>query len=246
MTLRRLHLPLPETLTGVVPLAGPALHYIRRVLRLEAGDALEVFDGRGRAVEGCLEQGEGQAMGVRLGQSRNAPVSQAITVVQALPKGDKLEWVLQKGTELGAIAFSVVDTERTVVRLSPERAAARVRRWQQVAAEAARQCGRSDVPHIEGPAPLAQALSQLDPATAVFVLVAEPDAPRLAAAWARLSGRVPLALVVGPEGGLSPDEVGRLKAAGASAVGLGPWTLRTETAALAALAVLRHCAGELG
>jgi 16S rRNA (uracil1498-N3)-methyltransferase len=220
-------------------------HYLLRVLRMSAGDPLEVFDGRGRAFEARIDRVDGPAAWLRLGAPRVAAMGRSITLVQALPKGDKLEWVLQKGTELGAAHFVPVTTERTTVKLSADRGAARVRRWTRIVEEAARQCGRSDVPAVEPPAPLVEAVSRLAPG-ALFILDEEERSVPLSSELARLTPGVPLALVIGPEGGLTRSEVARLTEAGARPVTLGRLVLRTETAALAALAVIRHREGALG
>lgn len=237
----------PGAAEGDVTVDGPRFHYLSRVLRLAAGDALEVFDGQGHAFDAkLLTVGETSAR-LALGPSRVAPTARAITVVQGLPKGDKLELVLQKGTELGVAAFAPAACARSVVKLDAKAAASRVTRWQKIVEEAARQCGRADVPHVAEPAPLAAAVAQLAPGTALFVLDEAERAVSLSQAFAALEGdRTPVALVIGPEGGLDRAEVDALAARGATPVTLGRLVLRTETAALAAVSVLRHLDGELG
>lgn len=237
----------PGAAEGGVTVEGPRFHYLSRVLRLEAGDGLEVFDGTGHAFDAKLVSvGETSAQ-LALGPSRDAPTARAITVVQGLPKGDKLELVLQKGTELGVAAFAPAACTRSVVKLDEKAAASRVARWRKIVEEAARQSGRADVPHVEAPAPLATAIAQLAPGTAVFVLDEAERAVTLSQAFAALEGaRTPVALVIGPEGGLDRAEVDALADRGAVPVTLGRLVLRTETAALAAVSVLRHLDGELG
>ncbi|MEW6432986.1 MAG: 16S rRNA (uracil(1498)-N(3))-methyltransferase [Myxococcota bacterium] len=237
----------PGATAGDVTVDGPRFHYLARVLRLEAGAALEVFDGKGHAFDATLVSlGEASAR-LSLGPPRDAPRARAITVVQGLPKGDKLELVLQKGTELGVAAFAPAACARSVVKLDEKAAASRVARWQKIVEEAARQCGRADVPRVERPAPLAAAVAALEGAPAVFVLDEAERAVSLSQAFATLADApTPLALVVGPEGGLDRAEVGALVARGATPVTLGRLVLRTETAALAAVSVLRHLDGELG
>ncbi len=209
--------PVPERLT----LQGERFHYLVRVLRLGEGAALEVFDGGGRAFSARVERvGEAEAE-LSLGSPVARAVAPPLALVQGLPKGDKLEWVLQKGTELGATLFAPADTARAVVKLDEKRAAERVKRWTKIVEEAARQCGRADVPEVHPPRALLEAVASLP----------EGD---------------PLALVVGPEGGLDRGEVTALAEVGGVPVTLGRRVLRTETAALAALAVLQHLRGELG
>jgi 16S rRNA (uracil1498-N3)-methyltransferase len=234
---------LPGAHSGAVAVSGPAFHYLVRVQRLEAGAQLEVFDGEGTTWPARLLGVTAEAATLELGAARKEATLTPIAVVQGLPKGDKLEWVLQKGTELGATAFFPFAAERSVVKLG-DKAGARQQRWQKVVEEAARQCGRSDVPRVEAAQTLEEVLAALAPGARVLVLDEEEKAVRLSQAAA--VGEGPLALVVGPEGGLSRGEVALLQKHGARPVTLGRRILRTETAALAALTVLRHLEGELG
>jgi 16S rRNA (uracil1498-N3)-methyltransferase len=234
---------LPGARSGAVAVSGPAFHYLVRVQRLEAGATLEVFDGEGKSFPARLVAITAEAATLELGASRAESELTPIAIVQGLPKGDKLELVLQKGTELGATAFVPFAAERSVVKLG-DKADARQKRWQKVVEEAARQCGRADVPKVEAARPLLEALETLPQGTRLFVLDEEERAVRLSHAAAQ--GEGPVALVIGPEGGLTRGEVASLEARGAKTVTLGRRVLRTETAALAALAVLRHLEGELG
>lgn len=237
----------PGAATGPLTVDGPRFHYLSRVLRLAAGDALEVFDGQGHAFDARLEAVSDTSARLSLGPARTAPTPRRLVVVQGLPKGDKLELVLQKGTELGVAAFVPAACARSVVRLDEKAAAARVARWQRIAEEAARQCGRADVPQVSRPAPLADAVALVARGHAVFVLDEAERAVSLSQAFAAVRDAAqPIALVVGPEGGLERAEVDALVEQGATPVTLGRLVLRTETAALAAVAVLRHLDGELG
>lgn len=241
----RLLLPEAGDAAGEVAVTGPRLHYLRSVLRLREGDELEVFDGRGGARHAKVERLTEAEARLSLGPRREAPPRRPIAVVQGLPKAEKMELVIQKGTELGATAFAPAFAARSVVKLDEQRANDRARRWQAIAGEAARQCGRADVPVVHPVRPLVEAVAALAPAKPL-VLDEEERATRLSEAHA-LAGPGPLALVVGPEGGLTREEVAALvRDAGAIPVSLGSLVLRTETAALAALAVLRHLDGELG
>ncbi|MCY0998304.1 16S rRNA (uracil(1498)-N(3))-methyltransferase [Myxococcus sp. MISCRS1] len=242
----RLFVPIAEPAPDTLVLTGERRHYVVHVLRLGEGDALEVFDGKGRAFEAKVTGVDAEEVRVSLGASRQAPPRRAVSVVQGLPKGDKLEWVLQKGTELGAAAFLPVDTLRSVVKLEPKRAQERTQRWTKIVEEAARQCRRDDVPRVEVPSALGDAVRALARGTVVLVLDEEESAVPLGEAFRAAGAGTPIALVVGPEGGLAREEVEALKAQGARPVTLGARILRTETAALAALAVMMHLDGELG
>ncbi|XXF79210.1 16S rRNA (uracil(1498)-N(3))-methyltransferase [Myxococcaceae bacterium GXIMD 01537] len=242
----RLHVPLPENPGSEVPLSGERRHYLVHVLRLGAGDALEVFDGAGRAFDARVLEVGPETVRLSLGPARVAPPSRPLGILQGLPKGDKLEWVLQKGTELGATSFHPVDTVRSVVKLEPKRAGERTARWQKIVEEAARQCRRDDVPPVHPPRPLLEAARALEPGTLLLVLDEEETAVPLGEAFRAAGPGTPVALVVGPEGGLAREEVAALVALGARGVTLGARILRTETAALAALAVMQHLDGALG
>jgi len=238
----RLLVPLGGPAPAELRVDGAAFHHLR-VLRVAEGEALEVFDGKGRAFDARVLAVEKDHARLRLGPPRTVSPGRPIDIVQALPKGDKLELVLQKGTELGAHAFYPVLSERSVLRLSPARADERRKRWQRIVSEAARQCGRSDVPVVHPVRSLVEAVQALPAGTRVLVLDEEEREVRLAAA---AGAEAALALVIGPEGGLSRAELNSLRSLGAVAVSLGPLVLRTETAALAGLAVLRHADRLLG
>ncbi len=241
--MKRLHLP--QAAAGSLRLEGPRFHHLIRVLRVRAGEELEVFDGRGTLFCARVDEVGAEAATLTLATGTPQPAPREITIVQGLPKAEKLEWVLQKCTELGAAAFAPVFCERTVVKPSG-REHAKLARWQRIVEEAARQSGRADVPTVHAPQPLFEAVRALSGAL-VLVLDEEENALPLSAAVALALGTSqPLALVIGPEGGLSRGEVSGLGQLGAVPVTLGRRILRTETAALAALAVLLHLQGELG
>ncbi len=239
-----IRLLVPHSAEGEVSLQGPQLHYLHQVLRLRAGDALEVFDGQGHtfaATVSALNELEGR---LTLSASKAALKARSITIVQGLPKAEKFELILQKCTELGATAFIPAACQRSIVKLAGKEEA-RQARWQRIVEEAARQCGRADVPQVSAPQSLMAAIKALPQGTALLVLDEEERALSLSVAVAGLGER-PLALCVGPEGGFSREEVTELISSGARAVTLGRLILRTETAGLAALAIVRHLDGELG
>jgi 16S rRNA (uracil1498-N3)-methyltransferase len=250
--MRRLYLApaqLAEALDGRVGLWPGQARYLGAVLRLGPGEQLVAFDGRGGRFQATLQCGpEGAPAALLLGpraQEDEATGRPDLWLAQALAKGDKLELVVQKATELGVARLLPFAAARSVMKLEPDRAASRTSRWQAIAQEAARQSGRDTVPAVELPASFPALLSRLsaDPGRRILLLHGDPDATGLAAAAA--DGER-LALLVGPEGGFAPEEVEAARAAGATPVRLGRLTLRTETAGLAALAVLLHLAGELG
>ncbi len=242
----RLFVPLPAPAPSEVTLSGERRHYLVHVLRLGEGASLEVFDGVGSSFDARVAALDEESVRLVLGPARQAPPRRQVGILQGLPKGDKLELILQKGTELGATSFYPVAAARSVVKLEPKRAEERTSRWTKIVEEAARQCRRNDVPLVHPPRPLLEAARALAPGTTLLVLDEEESAVPLGEAFRAAAPGAPVALVVGPEGGLSREEVTALRALGARPVTLGRLILRTETAALAALAVMAHLDGELG
>jgi 16S rRNA (uracil1498-N3)-methyltransferase len=238
---RRLHVPPAQLASGnPVSLTAAQSKYVETVLRLRPGAAIEVFDGEGRRFEAELARSA-----LRIGQELpRAPASSLdVWLAQAIVKGDKLDLVVQKATELGVSRILLFDSMRSVVKLDDRRAGSRIERLQRVVEEAARQCDRNDVPAVEGPIPIDAIFARLEPDRLALLLDPEDHGLRLSQA-ARGASR--LCLVVGPEGGFAPEERDRAVTDGMIQVSLGSLVLRTETAGLAALAVVRHLAGELG
>jgi 16S rRNA (uracil1498-N3)-methyltransferase len=235
---RRIHVP-PERIEGALARLDEAgRHYLHDVLRLEVGAAVEVFDGRGGLHDGKIEAG---FLAISLGPRREASVAGApIHLAFALAKGEKVDLVVQKATELGMARFVPWEAARSIVRLEPERAEERAKRWRRIAEEAARQCGRADVPEVRAPASLAQLVAELPPGFLPIVFHWEGSAP-----IARLPPAVGVVAIVGPEGGLTDAELGTLARAGAVKSSLGPRTLRAETAAIAAVALLQARYGDM-
>lgn len=244
--MNRLLVPPPALTFPTVVVGGDSLVYLRDVLRLRPGATLEIFDGQGRAwsatLAGYLPDGAELSLGGEQGrQFAGVPV----TLWQGLPKSDKLELVVQKAVELGVRGIRPVACERSIVKLDPKKAADRQQRWQKIADEAARQCRRSDTAVIEPVTTFAEAMRLPPlPNERRLILDEEEHAVRLRDA---LGGPTDHHVVlVGPEGGLSRHEIEQAKAAGFTAVTLGPRILRTETAGIAVLAVLQHVLGDFG
>jgi 16S rRNA (uracil1498-N3)-methyltransferase len=238
MSRRRVHVPAERVDGAVARPDAAALHHLLHVLRLGPGAELEVFDGKGNAWDATLTGSE-----LRLGARRPAPPPAAVVwIAFALPRGEKGDWVVQKATELGVSRLLPWQAERSVVRLEGRRAAERAERWRRIAAEAARQCGRSEVPEVAEPGPLAGAL-QAPPGFERLALHA--GAAEGIGALVRRDAPGYLALV-GPEGGVTDGEIAAARDAGFRLASLGPRVLRAETAAVAVAAILQHLAGDLG
>jgi 16S rRNA (uracil1498-N3)-methyltransferase len=240
--MHRLYVP-PEQLASAprVKLTAGQSRHLLAVLRLRLGDALEVFDGRGARFQAVLA-----ADGLEIGAALPAAGRRVdVVLVQALAKGEKMELVIQKATELGVARIVPLAAERSVVHLDARRAAPRAARWRRIAQEAARQCGRADVPGIDEPCGWEGvfALLREDPERRGLLLDPGEKDLRLGEA---ARGAPRLLLAAGPEGGFSPAERRQAIQGGLLGAGLGPLVLRSETAGLAALAVVLHVNGELG
>lgn len=222
-------------------------HHLGRVLRLKAGDTVVAVDGSGRDYTVRLERVGAETTGTIVGiAARDTESPFPITLVQGLPKGDKMDAIIRAVTELGVACVAPVVTARTVVRLDPARGDARLARWQRVAREAAKQCGRSRLPLIEAARPLAALVGDAVEARLLRVCLWEEERAPLEAVIATLSGPPAGAVViVGPEGGLTRDEVETARAAGWRVAGFGPRLLRTETAGPAIVAALQFKFGDL-
>ena len=208
-----------------------------RVLRLKPGDHVALSDGTNR-YEAVLEALEGDGLRARLTSPlpANEPALR-VTLFQGLPKGDRMDYIVQKATEIGAAAIVPVCLARCVAQPSGKAAERQQKRWQRIALEAAKQCGRAAVPAVSLPLSWKAFMARV-PAFARFVLPWEEEATAGGAIRQALAGSTgEVGLLIGPEGGITAEEVRALRALGARTVGLGPRILRTDTAAICALAL---------
>jgi len=241
--MRRFTLQPDQLAGGRVTFDADESRHLSRVLRLRPGDTVIASDGAGRDYTVRLEAVGEAARGTVIAEAAGVPESPlAITLVQGVPKGDKMEAIVRAATELGVTRFRPALCERTIVRLEPARWRDRARRWQRVAREAAKQSGRAIVPEVELPRPLAECLgTAADLALCLWEGGGEPLGTLLAGAATARSATV----VVGPEGGLALAEVEAARAAGFRIVSLGHRILRTETAGPAIVAILQSRLGDL-
>jgi 16S rRNA (uracil1498-N3)-methyltransferase len=238
MRLSRFFIDAPLSL-GQHDLPEAQAHYIGRVLRHSAGDAVQLFDGSGQEYLGELIEVGKKNVRVEL---REAFAGQAesplhIHLGQGLSRGERMDWAIQKATELGANQISLIISERCEVRLKDERADKRLAHWRQIAISACEQCGRSVLPVLKPPISLDDWLKQTQ---ADLKLVLHP----VAEPWASHPQPSSLAMLIGPEGGLSDKEVEQAKAQGFHGARLGPRVLRTETAPVVALSVAQQLWGD--
>ena len=218
-------------------------HYLGHVLRLERGDQLVVFNGCGVERQASVEamQRSGSVLALAETQEPLAESTLDLTLVQALPKSDAMDLIVQKAAELGARALLPVYTEFSVVKLDAERSERRLEHWRRIAQSACEQCGRHRPPRIEAAVPLAAALTALPPGGTRFAL--DPATER---ALDEQDLPAPqLVIAIGPEGGFAAADWRRLDAALFSRVALGPRILRVETAALAVCAVAQARWGDV-
>ncbi len=240
MAARRLFVPAERLAGSTATLTGSEHHHVSIVLRARPGDALILFDGAGGEVDARIVGIRRDETQVELGARRiGAPAAAPITLLAAIPRGSRMDMLLQKTVEVGVARIIPLVTARSVVR--PE--AGRRERWTAIAREAARQCGRPDVPAVEGPLDLSDALNVPDLAPRRLALFEREGAPGLTSALAGLEP-APTALLVGPEGGWEPAERDAARAAGFIGVGLGARILRVETAAIVAVTLAAAAYGE--
>jgi len=220
-----------------VELPEAVSHHAARVLRLKDGDAVVLFDGRGGEFAARLATASRGRLLARTGErrepARESPL--AATLVQGVSSSDKMDLTVQKAVELGVAAIHPVLTEKSVVRLSGEREAKKLAHWRRIAIAACEQCGRNLVPEIREPMPL----DRYRPPAGSKILLSPSGSARLADL-----AKAPVVLAAGPEAGFSDREEQILLHAGFTPARLGPRILRTETAALAALAALNALAGD--
>ncbi len=229
-------------------LTGPAHHHLKNVLRMKPGDELLVFDGAGREAVGILEAFHGETAVVRITGDTDASTESSLdlTLSPCLAKGRKIDLVVEKAVELGVDRICVVTSQRSVGRLSADSAVDRVERWRRIAQGAAEQSGRSVLPVVERIRSLEEFAAERpnDALGLVFTTRADPDPP------ATLRQRYPntrkVICIVGPEGGLTPEEIEITRNHGFIDVGMGPRTLRAETASIVAAAICQHLWGDLG
>lgn len=239
----RFFCPQPLAPHSLAELPPGAAHHALRVLRLSVGDAVTLFNGEGGEYPGRLVEA-GRSVRVELNEwlpvERESPLE--LTLAQALPSGDKMDWIVQKAVELGAARIQPLLATRSIVKLAGERAARRVEHWRQVAVSACEQCGRNRVPEIAPILDLRQWLGRLPQDNVICRLLLSPQGGRRPR---ELAGAGRFLLLVGPEGGLDEGEVSTASMAGFADLLLGPRVLRTETAGPAALAALGALCGDI-
>jgi 16S rRNA (uracil1498-N3)-methyltransferase len=239
----RFFCPAPLTPGATVDLPETVAHHLH-VVRQQPGAALTLFNGEGgqyRAVLAELGKKRASAL-VEAFEPVEVELPYALTLAQALPEGTKMDWIVEKAVELGVAAIAPLAAQRSVVRLAGERAEKRLAHWEAVVVAASEQSGRNRLARVAPLAELPRWLAQPPDGTRVLL---SPRATRSLSDWARAQPPQAVTVMIGPEGGFSDQEETAAMAAGAMPLSMGPRVLRTETAGLAALAVLAASWGGL-
>jgi 16S rRNA (uracil1498-N3)-methyltransferase len=254
MRLTRVFIDGALTPGAIVELARDTASHLAKVLRAHSGDEIILFNGDGREYTGAIEAVRGSRVSASIGAARSidreSPL--ALTLLQCVPRGDRMDFIVQKATELGVGRIVPVLSQRSVVRLDQTQAASKQAHWRAVAVSACEQCGRNRLPTVDAPQPLLNYLGAMNPkeTPGLLRLVLEPERAAQAAREARVdihaAGPVTGAdIAIGPEGGFAPEELEAFELSAFSRLQLGPRVLRTETAAIAAIVVLQARFGDM-
>jgi len=235
---------------AIVELPAAVAHHAARVLRLREGDAITLFNGEGGEFDARLSRVEPKsvlaAVGAHRVVERESPLD--VTLMQGLASAERMDWVMQKAVELGVAAIAPITMARSVTRLDSARAAKRAEHWRSVIVASCEQCGRNRLPLLRPLGDFGAALVSPDAASPVIVsdaalsLVLSPGEGRSLAKFDRPEGAI--RVLIGPEGGLAPDELSAAKRAGFQPAIFGPRVLRTETAGIAVLAAMNVLWGD--
>jgi 16S rRNA (uracil1498-N3)-methyltransferase len=239
----RFYYPQSLSIGALISLPDSVAHHVQ-VLRLAPGEQITLFNGDGGEYTATLAEIDKKRVSaeVKTFSPREAELPYAITLAQALPEASKMDWIIEKAVELGASAIQPLAAQRCVVRLSPERAAKRHGHWQGIIESAVEQSGRNRLPHLAEVADYHSWVAQQDLHHRILLT---PRGEQSLSDWARHHPPQSVALLIGPEGGLTEQEENAACAHGALALSMGPRILRTETAGLAALAALNAIWGAM-
>ena len=236
----------------VYELPRNAAHHVATVLRAKLGAQIDLFDGRGQELSGSLLNASRHTTAIQIDSivCRAPPSAPKLIAAFAIARGDRMDFAIQKATELGTDAIQPLVSERTVVRLKADGFKRKLSHWQSVAVAACEQCGRAYLPQIEPPLGLLDWLSQIEPLVSapdnVGLLLAPQSSGSLAATMHARTAPEHVILLSGPEGGFSESEERAAQAVGFESVNLGPRVLRAETAVVAALSCAQLLWGDLG
>ncbi len=243
----RFYLPQPRVEQGMLKVEGQEVKHIRKVLRLKEGDEITVFDGLGKEFKGTIvEEGlSSVVIRVEKAYSSEKDSPSEITLAQSLLKGEKMDYLIQKATELGVKDIVPFLSSRSVPLLEKSKRLERHRRWERIAVEASKQCGRGIVPKIEPVQDYSEML-RTAASNALRLILWEREGMKLKEILEGSKERKKIFFVIGPEGGFSQREIEEGKSAGFIPVTLGRRILRAETASLCFLSILQYEQGDIG
>lgn len=228
---------------GMIRLYGADVNHMKNVLRMRPGEPVQIQDGQGITYTCRISGYEDREAILEILETRTADTElpSALYLFQGLPKGDKMEWIVQKAVELGAAGIIPFAAGRSVVRLDEKKAEKKTARWQAIARSAAQQCGRAVIPEVSRPVSLSEALKQASELDVILIpYELERGMKETAEIIRDIRPGQSVGIFIGPEGGFDAEEVEKAKAAGARPVSLGSRILRTETAGIAALSILMY------
>ena len=246
--MRRFILPRGAIVNGMATVTGDLFRHMVKVLRLKAGTAVFLGDGEGGEYSGVITAVGAKSLEIRVAERAVAQADEVgprITLYQGMPKGDKLEFIVQKCTELGVAEIVPFGAARSIAKVAGRRGGERVERWRRIALEAARQSKRRTVPLVLLADNLTEVLQTAHQAVKLF-LWEEEQGNRLKETLARLPVPESIAVLVGPEGGLSAAEAEAVTASGFIPLSLGTRIMRTETAGIVMLSILQFYWGDIG
>jgi 16S rRNA (uracil1498-N3)-methyltransferase len=232
---------------GALVLAGAEAHHARDVLRIKVGEKLVIFNGRGREITAEIVDIGSDQIGLRkLHEAETSPLQCRIVLGQAIPKGKNMDLIVQKAVEIGATEIAPIISDRTIVQVGSESAAQKQSKWQQIAVEAAKQCGQNWLAHVHAPRKLSELFSAVAESFDLQLIGSlQPGARHLKQVLAAHSNehqRPPrsVLMLVGPEGDFTPAELALARRHGCQPITLGPIVLRVETAAIYCLSILSY------
>src|SRR5438876_5382403 len=234
--------------SGALTLAGSEAHHARDVLRMRVGEKLVLFNGRGREITAEIADFRGDEIGLKkLHEAETPPLQCRIVLGQAIPKGKTMDLIVQKAVEIGAAEIAPIISDRTIVQVNSESAAQKQSKWQQIAVEAAKQCGQNWLPQVHAPRKLSELFSVAAEESFDLHLIGslQPDAQYLRKVLADYSSENQhrprsVLMLVGPEGDFTPAELALARRHGCQPITLGPIILRVETAAIYCLSILSY------
>lgn len=226
---------------NTITITGEEAHHIADVMRLKAGDEVTTFDGTGKEYSGVIKESGKKSVVIEVRSVRQAKRNDSpkIILIQAIPKKEKMDYLVEKATELGVDSITPVFTERTIPDWGEDKKASRVARWRKIALEASKQCGRPEIPEIRDIADFSEIIKKTDADGLKLIAALQDKTESIKKALVGFKGgRIYIA--IGPEGDFTPGEVGEASKWGFKPVSLGPRVLKSDTAGLFAISVIGH------